>query len=296
MVIGLAGLSAASAQQAVTIAGEKTFPESVTSTADGTLYTGSLTLGAVFKAAPGAATAEPFIEKDANGLRMVLGVLADEASGSLWLCSSLFGDPNAPPADLKTFDLASGAAKATYTFPAGSTVCNDIAIGPDGTAYATSTTDGKIFAVKPGATEVAEWASDPAWAGGLDGIAIATDGKMYVNHVGNGTLFSVEMNADGSAGAVTQVETSQPLQGPDGMRPAANGGLWVAENAGGRISHVGTDGAVHVMKEGLESPTAMTQVGDTVWYIQTKFAYFMGDKKDQDPGPFTVDPISAGGM
>lgn len=297
MGVGIAG---AAAQEAIQFADPATFPESVTATADGTVYVGSIATGNVYKSS-GGATASVFISKADAGTAMVLGVLADEKSGTLWVCSTTGFQEGSPDAELKAVDLASGALKATYAFGAGSRVCNDIAVGADGTVYATSTSDGKIFALKPGASALTEWlGSTPELAGGNDGIAFDADGSLYVNHVGNGTLFRVAMNADGSAGALTQITADRPLAGPDGMRPAANGGLWLAENqAPGRITHVAISGdtaTLHVVKEGLESPTSMTQVGDTVWYIQTKFAYMFGDKKGQDPNPFLVEPVSAGGM
>ena len=36
---------------------------------------------------------------------------------------------------LKTFDLASGAPKGSFVLPDPQSMCNDIAVGPDGTAY-----------------------------------------------------------------------------------------------------------------------------------------------------------------
>ncbi|MGX9432069.1 hypothetical protein ACWKUA_42240 [Bradyrhizobium sp. LeoA1S1] len=56
---------------------DKSHPESVTATSDGTLYIGSFNLGGVIKAAPGGKT-EQFISPGADGSRSVLGVLADE--------------------------------------------------------------------------------------------------------------------------------------------------------------------------------------------------------------------------
>jgi hypothetical protein len=89
------------------------------STKDGTLYVGSFNLGGVVKAAPGG-KAEQFIKPDAAGGRSVLGVLADEKSGMLYVCSNDitgFGVPG--PGDtkgawLKLFDLASGASKGSF--------------------------------------------------------------------------------------------------------------------------------------------------------------------------------------
>ena len=97
VVLGTAaiGLSAASVTE-VTIHEEKPFPESLSSTSDGSLYIGSLAKGEVFKAAKGAATAEVWIKPGTNGLQRVLGVLADPKSGTLWVCSSKLPPQGAP--------------------------------------------------------------------------------------------------------------------------------------------------------------------------------------------------------
>src|ERR1700748_1353010 len=76
------------------------FPESLTSTADGTVYIGSLNQGAGYRAMPGKTMAEPFISKQAGNFGLVLGVLADTPTDTLWVC-----DDNGDHAYLKTFAL-----------------------------------------------------------------------------------------------------------------------------------------------------------------------------------------------
>ena len=57
----LASTAIAQEPAKVTIgSGAKEFPESVTSTADGTLYAGSTTHGVVYKVAPGATAGDTF--------------------------------------------------------------------------------------------------------------------------------------------------------------------------------------------------------------------------------------------
>jgi hypothetical protein len=62
----------------------------------------------------------------------------------------------------------------------------------------------------------------------------------------------------------------QPLQGSDAMR-AANGKLLVAENGSGKISVItvtGDKASVKVIKEGLNTPTAVEPAGDTIWIAE----------------------------
>ena len=167
----------------IPIEGERVHPESITADAAGNLYVGSVP-GTVYRVVAGSATAEPWIVPDAaNGLTSLFGVLADDGRGLLWVCNNPpFGGPPQPgaKASLKAFDLSTGALKATYGFPGdGPAVCNDIAVGPDGTTFATDTSGGRIFALAPDGEALTPFAADPALVG-VDGIAFAEDGTMYV--------------------------------------------------------------------------------------------------------------------
>src|SRR5690348_14143967 len=108
---------AATPPQEILIPGEKIFPESTTSAPDGSVYFGSIGQKMIFRAKPGAATAEPFVQPD-PGLESVFGVFADPKSNTLYACSGVpaFGppQPGAPPpkpAALRAFDLKTGAPK-----------------------------------------------------------------------------------------------------------------------------------------------------------------------------------------
>jgi sugar lactone lactonase YvrE len=284
-----AGVGFAASPTEVTVHEDKPFPESLSSSADGTLYIGSLAKGEVLKAAKGAATAEVWIKPGTNGLQRVLGVLADPKSGTLWVCSSK-NPPQGAPTALKSFDLKTGAAKGSYDFPGDNALCNDIAIGPDGTAYATDTIVGSILRLKKGATALDVWAKDAKLAG-IDGIAFGDDSTIYINTVTTGHLFRIPIGKEGAAGDITQIEPSQALTQPDGMRPLGKNEFLLIEGAG-RLDHVTIDGdkaMIEVLKDGFNGPTAVTRVGDTAWVLEGKLKYMNDPKfKDQDPGPFKV--------
>src|SRR4051812_40677007 len=96
-------------------------------------------------------------------------------------------------------------------FPATGGVCNDMAIAPDGTVYATESIANRIHRLKAGAKELDLWvAADPQLAG-VDGIAILADGSVYVNTFFAGKVFRIPVKPDGSAGALEPIETSLPL-------------------------------------------------------------------------------------
>src|SRR4051812_23731135 len=102
MLIVAGGVSAGSALHAqsraeVAINDTMVMPESVTSSSDGTIFFGSTTKGNIYRAAPGAAQADVWIEASTTGLSNVLGVLADEKARTLWVCANPSGGRGTPP-------------------------------------------------------------------------------------------------------------------------------------------------------------------------------------------------------
>ncbi|HVW92248.1 MAG TPA: SMP-30/gluconolactonase/LRE family protein, partial [Devosia sp.] len=265
----LAAPGAALAADKVQIGEGKTAPESMTATSDGTLYAGSLAKGEIYKAAPGATKADKFIDKPADGPQSVLGVWADEKDGLLWACYSQFGD-NAPPSIARSYDLKTGALKGSYTLGPKS-VCNDFTRGTDGTIYIADTGNGGVIRLKAGSSTPESWILNDNLKG-ADGISFGPDGAVYVNSVFTSGLYRIPVNADGSAGTPVEIMPSEPLKGTDGMRWGDDGKLYVAENANGRIDQLTIDGdkaTVKPVATGLDGPTSMTKVGNTLWVLDS---------------------------
>src|ERR1700722_10195969 len=97
IVLGLAWALQAADRTEITFADGRIFPESLTSTKDGTVYVGSLGRDSVYRAAPASSTAQTWIQPKTNGLQMILGVFADEPAGTLWVCTSTTGGRNGAP-------------------------------------------------------------------------------------------------------------------------------------------------------------------------------------------------------
>jgi sugar lactone lactonase YvrE len=256
----------------VTIADSAVQAENLTSSQDGTVYFGSMAKGTIYRAAPGASRAEPWILASAAGLTRVLGVLADDRTNTLWVCQNATdgrsGAPVSGQTALRSFDLRTGAAKGTYPFPPNSGVCNDIALAADGSAYVSESFGGRVHRLKPGATALEVWASDSAMAV-IDGLAFLADGALYVNNFTTGKLFCIPVNADGSAGALVPIETSMPLVRPDGLRATGPKTLLQAEQQG-RVAELTINGnraEVRVVKDGLTRPTGVTVVGDSLFVL-----------------------------
>ena len=270
------------------------YPESMSAAKDGRLFIGSIK-GIVFRATPGSAKAVRWIEPTPqNGLLSLLGVLTDEASGTLWVCSSpnpFRNPPAAGTAALVAFDLRTGAQKNSYPFPPPASVCNDITIAHDGTAYVSDTPNGRIFKLRPGAAQLEIFAQDDRLKG-IDGLVMSGDDTLYVNIVTRGLLLRVERTPSGGVGEIIQLTTSAPLAAPDGFRLIHDRTFLLAEGNGGRIDEVTIDGdhaEIKVLREGLVSPPAVTLIGKTAYALEGKIGYLVDRKlKGQDPGIFKV--------
>jgi sugar lactone lactonase YvrE len=256
----------------ITISDTAVSPENLTSSRDGTVYFGSMTKGTIYRAAPGAAQAEPWILASATGLTRVLGVLADDKSNTLWVCQNATGGQGGAPTvgqtALRSFDLKSGAPKGTYPFPPNSRVCNDIAVSADGSAYVSESFGGRVHRLKPGATALEVWASDQQMSV-IDGLAFLADGSLYVNEFMSGKLFRIPVKADGSAGTLVPIETSMPLRRPDGLRTAGPTKLIQAEQ-GGRVAELtitGDRAEVRVLRDSLPRAAGVTLVGDSAFVL-----------------------------
>jgi hypothetical protein len=256
----------------------------------------------VTKVAPGG-KAEQFIAPGANGSRSVLGLLADEKSGFLYVCSNDitgFGVPG--PGDtkgawLKTFDLKSGAPKGSFALADAKSLCNDIAVGSDGTAYVTDSFTPNVYSLKPGGTALEVFATDPMLGPakdgvGLDGIALGSDGNLYVTTYIPAKLFKIAVK-DGKAGAVSELKPSRAIDHADAMR-SFGGSLLLIEGNGklDKVTVKGDDAEIETIKDGFDEPVSVTQVGDTGWVAEGKLSYIIGDNKTKDPGPFTLKPVA----
>lgn len=278
-------VSLAEAPATIQIPGDHVFPESLTSSIDGTVYVGSVLMGAVFRAPPGADSASVWVAPGADGLKSVFGVYADDGSQTLWVCSNSL-DPagHAPPShgELHAFDLHSGASKGNYPFPSTDAYCNDIAVGGDGEVYATDSNAMEVVRLSPGAKQLSVWTPPGAFGangGLLDGISVL--GKsIVVNTYNTGKVFSVRVNSDGSAGPVKEITLSRPIDHPDGMRAFGKHAVLIIEGGGsGALSKIvfkGAKGEVSSVKQGYpDGAVSVTQVGTLAYVVESHFKALM---------------------
>jgi len=256
----------------ILIGDAKSQPESLTMAPGGVLIVGSASSPFVYKVRPGSSTAEKFIDVSSEPAgTFFFGMLADASSNTLWTCQ-LTPVPNTTPAQrhtaLRSFDLTTGAPKIRWNLPGDNNVCNDFTIGPDKALYITDTIPGRIFRLPAGASTAELYLKDRTLFG-VDGITFL-NGTLYVNNVFFNKLYRIPVDAAGKPGTPVDIWMDQPVKGPDGMR-AANGKLIVAENGSGKISALTVNGdkaSVTVIKDGLNTPTGVEPVGDTIWIAE----------------------------
>ena len=220
--------------------------------------------------------AQEWIKAGTGGLNQVLGVYADEKGKTLWVCSNNLENKGEATAAM-AFDLKTGAPKGTYPLPGDGTLCNDIAVGGDGTTYVTDTRQGSVVMVKRGAKSLEIAAKDPLLAG-ADGLAFGDKTILYVNSVTAGKLVRLDLGPDGKAKSVTELKLSRPLDRPDGMRSIGKNRLLLAENSG-KMSIVTFEGpelqnaVITTIKEGLESTPGVTATRGMAWIVEGKLNY-----------------------
>jgi sugar lactone lactonase YvrE len=289
----------------VVLPGDRVYPENLSSTADGTLYIGSVGEGGVLRAMSGAAKAEAWIKPGAFGSRSIFGVLADEKSGTLWVCSNdlsgagVRGPSQEKGAVLKGFDLKTGEGKISAPLPGDKTFCNDIAIGPDGAAYVTNTSAPQILRLPPGGKQLEVWVTDQRFQptekdSSVDGIAFGGDGNLYVDTFEPGKLFRIDVK-DGKAGKVTKLITSRPVTLTDGMRPVGGNVFLMIEGDGhlDRVTVTGDTASIETLKDGFAEPAGVTLVGNTAYVSEAQLSFLLNPgKKNLHPSlPFHVTAV-----
>ncbi|HUN24921.1 MAG TPA: hypothetical protein VMU67_01345 [Steroidobacteraceae bacterium] len=306
LLLSLCTLSAthAATPSHITISGERIFPESITSTADGTVIIGSIGQRMIYRARSGAAVARPWITPGTDGMQTIFGVLADDRSRTLWACSNDFGPSGSerpPPATLYAFDLRNGAPKGHYPLPTPGALCNDIVVDTDGTVYATDTNNMEVVRLARGAAHLEVWAGPSGFgprSGLLYGIAILGR-RVLVNTLATSRIFSVPIERGGAAGSVVEVRLDRPLAHPDGMRRFGRDCLLVAQGGeGGRLSRVvvhGDSATVTTLKDGFpDGPVAVTVVGATAYVLEGQLGKFMHPAVPDGTGPLMrLNPFRA---
>ena len=289
--------------ESIPIPGTKAFPESITSTTDGTLYVGRIGDGGIVRVKPRTPESSIFVQPGASGSRSILGVFADEASNTLWACSNDLSALGAPATGsdtgsaLKAFDLKTGNGKRSVSLPGPHAFCNDITVGEQGSVYVTDSANPTILKLSAGATTFDVFAQDSAFSApqsggaGLDGIAFGSDGNLYVTTYTAGEFLRVEVK-NGKAGRVTKLSGNPHLQFPDALRSLGDNSFLLIEGSG-RLDRVVIRGdvfAVTAIHDGFMTPTSVARIGTTAWVSEGQLSLFFDpSKKNLSPSlPFRI--------
>jgi hypothetical protein len=286
----------------IALPGTRAFPESITSTSDGTLFIGRLGEGGVVRANPRTGAVALFVAPGASGSRSITGVFADDASGILWACSndlSALGGPSGGGdhvSALKGFDLRTGAAQRSVPLPEPNAFCNDIAVDASGAVYVTDSAGPNVLRLPAGASTFEVFASNQqflppnAESAGLDGIAFGGDGNLYVTTYAAGGLFRIDVDR-GRAGRVTRLHGAT-LTLPDALRPLGQGSFLLVEGAGtlDRVDVEGDGFKAVPIRDGFRAPTSVTRVGSTAWVSEGQLSFFFDRaRKGESPSlPFRI--------
>lgn len=200
---GPAGSSGPADVAELDLPGATFYPESLGAAKDGTIFVGSLGGNGIIKVAPGSDTAKSFVSP--GSVKSIAGVLADDANGLLFACDNDLGvTPH--QATLRAFDLATGAPKASYPFPAPG-FCNDLSFDASGNLFVTDSF-GKILKLAKGASSLGVWNADALLAPssatgfGADGIAFDGAGNFYVNTFTDSRFLRIPVMSDGTSGTL----------------------------------------------------------------------------------------------
>jgi hypothetical protein len=280
----------------IALPGARAFPESITSTLDGTLLIGRLGDGGIVRANPRTGEVALFVVPGASGSRSITGVLADEASKTLWACSndlSALGGVSSGRdhgSALKGFDLRTGSAKRSVPLPGPHAFCNDIAVDASGVVYVTDSAGPNVLRLPVGASTFETFASSPqflppqAGAAGLDGIAFGGDGNLYVTTYAAGGLFRIDV-ARRRAGRVTKLHGAALIL-PDALRPLGQRSFLLVEGAGtlDRVDIEGDEFKAAPIRGGFRVPTSVTRVDSTAWVSEGQLSFFF-DRSGKSPSP-----------
>ena len=303
--------TADAAPLSIALPGARAFPESITSTRDGTLFIGRLGEGGIVRANPRTGEVVLFVAPGASGSRSITGVFADDASGTLWACSNNLsalgggsgsGDGGSA---LKGFGLRTGAAKRSTPLPGPKAFSNDIAVDANGAVYVTDSATPNVLLLPVRSATFEVFASSPeflppkAGSAGLDGIAFGGDGNLYVTTYTIGGLFRIAVD-NGRAGGVTKLQGA-PLTLPDGLRPLDQRSFLLVEGAGRTLDRVDVEGDAFKatpIRGGFRTPTSVARVGTTAWVSEGQLSFFFDRAREgQSPSmPFRIYavPLSKG--
>ncbi|WKX71646.1 SMP-30/gluconolactonase/LRE family protein [Streptomyces sp. XD-27] len=257
---------AARVSTAHVLPGDRVYPEGIgADPRTGELYVSSFTTGAVYRITPGRTDAEIFLPSGTDG-RTTAGGLKVDRAGRLWVVDQ---------AGVSLYDVHGRRLVARFDAPvADGAWVNDVAIGPDGTAYLTDSRRATVYRVTP--AQVRQAVADGGRARLRDGFDLSgmvdphqpdafTLNGLVVDPAGRYVL-AVDMTGGDlyrlgiATGSVRRVTLhGADLTHADGLE-LRHGTLWAAHNRSNTISRwrISPDGGRARLERRLTDPSLQT--------------------------------------
>lgn len=225
----------AAAPATYTLPGSTLFPEGMgVDRHNGSFFVGAIGGGAVIRGNVARPVARVFSPAGADGRTAALGARPDHGRvyvgstvGKVWVYAESTGKLVAR--------LSTGLPKA---------VINDFAFLPDGTAFATDTTDPYLWRITDGGRRIQKWRSFEGtpfvYVKGLnaDGIVTVNGGRtLVINQLATGKLFRVDVATKQVSEVMNTAGGGFALTNADGMDVRGHT-LYVVRNANAQIATV----------------------------------------------------------
>lgn len=224
------------------------FADGLAVAADDTVYTSGVFGGAgVYRALPGETEMMRFIVPPEGEQVQYNGIALDSSQALLHVCVNRNVFTSAPHRipEVRVYERQTGVLVRSYPFPDSGT-CDDIGFDRNGNLYITDSMGtnpagvrlgtARILILRAGASSIQEWVKSPELYGEIalafdniqvNGIAIMGD-QVFVNSTGTFRTHRIPIKPDGSAGPLSLVQVTRPLDTPDGMC-VADGKLLITE-------------------------------------------------------------------
>jgi DNA-binding beta-propeller fold protein YncE len=283
--------------------GDRVFPEGI-AVRDGSteFFVSSFTTGTIYRGQLHQPITEVFLEGGVDGRNSAVGLAVDTKRNRLYIAEGFAG--GFPPSfqafpKIWSYDLKSGERIATAT-AVGGLMINDLAIGLDGSVYATDSFAPAIYRMEAdtfGEVALEPWlnlAGSPIVYGpgfNLNGIVVTPDGKyLLIVQSNTGQLFRVGI----SDGSIVEVDLGgAKLINGDGLVLRGHT-LHVVRNADNQIDRVQlsgrwTSGEVRgsATDPSFHYPTTADFLGGRLLVVNAQF-----DRLGTEPDlPFTVSSV-----
>ena len=307
LLLMMTAATAQASREDVRFLGPALYPESIAyRAATAQFYVGAVRLGAIYtvdREDRRYATAKLFVDdKDAPS---ITGLAVDEKRGRLYACVSDGGKGIKTShltqnrlAALAVYDLESGnriAWHELYKLHPGNHGCSALALGPDGTVYATDSAAPVIYKITPSGEATLLCSSEKfreESGEGLSSIAFHEEGYLLAAMHEKGQLWKVPLTKGEEPQAV---KLPRPLSGASGLVFIEKDTLVLVQGAGRNVIHRLVSGddwkTAQIRKTSgriRHYPTEAVLVGSRIYVLESQLDALFDNKPATGDTKFTI--------